>query len=210
MELSGAGLLVTTATLLGLVHAFDVDHLVAVATFSSAKSGRRHGLRFCAHWAVGHGLTILLLAVLVFALGITLPDSFQKFAETMVGVALIALGVWALRSVRAQLSHNPGAVVVESESVRRKPLAIGSLHGIAGSAPILFAFLTDAQTPLIGLGLILVFIAGVFFSMLIVGLLLGSAFARLAGFGRNVMPALRSIIASLSIVIGGTMVYVNF
>lgn len=207
MDLSGAGLLVTAATLLGVVHAFDVDHLVAVATFSSAKSGHSNGLRFCAHWAIGHGLTILLLAVLVYLLGVTLPDSFHQAAEAMVGVALIALGVWALRSLRAHVFSSDTAAVAEAMPIRRKPLAIGALHGLAGSAPILFAFLADAHTPLLGLGLILLFVAGVFASMLVVGLLLGSAFARIAGLGRNLMPALRGMIAGLSIVIGGTMVY---
>jgi hypothetical protein len=158
MDLSGAGLLVTAATLLGVVHAFDVDHLVAVATFSSAKSGHSNGLRFCAHWAIGHGLTILLLAVLVYLLGVTLPDSFHQAAEAMVGVALIALGVWALRSLRAHVFSSDTAAVAEAMPIRRKPLAIGALHGLAGSAPILFAFLADAHTPLLGLGLILLFV----------------------------------------------------
>jgi len=208
MELSG-GLLVLAAILSGIVHAFDVDHLVTVATFSSTRAGWKNSIRFCAHWAVGHGATILALAILVYFMGIQLPQGFFEAAEALVGVVLVGLGVWLLKSIKHALSDDCDQPSAQLD-MKRKPFAIGSLHGVAGSAPILLAFLVDVRTPLVGLGLILLFVIGVFISMIGVGLVLGSAYQRVSGLGKKSIQVARGVLAGLSILVGGTMVYAYF
>ena len=208
MDLTGSGVLILAAILSGVVHAFDVDHLVTVATFSSNGISRKNGIRFCAHWAIGHGAMILALAVLVYFTGITLPARFFELAESLVGVVLIALGIWVFRGIRRYL-ENGNEQVIPGPNLRRKPFAIGTLHGLAGSAPILLAFLVDVRAPLLGLGLILLFVAGVFLSMIGVGILLGSAFQRVSGTGGRSLQVVRGVLASLSIFVGGALVYAH-
>jgi nickel/cobalt exporter len=206
MDLSGSGVLILAAILSGVVHAFDVDHLVTVATFSSTGGGRKNSIRFCAHWAIGHGATILALAILVYFTGIKLPAGFFEAAEALVGLVLIGLGVWVFRGIHQYLTT--GQVPVRQHvDLKRKPFAIGTLHGVAGSAPILLAFLVDVHTPLLGLGLILLFVAGVFVSMIGVGLILGPTFKRVSRVGEHSIEIARGVLASLSIIVGGTLVY---
>lgn len=206
MDLTGSGVLVLAAILSGVVHAFDVDHLVTVATFSSAGGSRKNSIRFCAHWALGHGLVILALAVLVYFTGITFPKGFFEAAEALVGIVLIALGIWVFRGIINYLKTGQ-ETISSHQTMRRKPFAIGTLHGVAGSAPILLAFLVDVRTPLLGLGLILLFVAGVFISMIGVGLVLGSAFRRVSGAGERMIQVARATLASLSLLVGGVLVY---
>ncbi|MGW8246488.1 MAG: hypothetical protein ACWGOV_00130 [Acidiferrobacterales bacterium] len=209
MELSGSGVLILAAILSGVIHAFDVDHLVAVATFSSAGSNRKNSIHFCAHWALGHGLMILALAMLVYFTGITFPTGFFEAAEALVGIVLIVLGIWVFRGIIRYLKTGQ-EYISSHQNLRRKPFAIGTLHGVAGSAPILLAFLVDVRTPLLGLGLILLFVAGVFVSMIVVGLVLGSAFKRVSGAGERTIYMVRTGLASLSILVGGVLVYGHF
>jgi len=206
MDLSGSGVLMLAAILSGVVHAFDVDHLVTVATFSSTGGGRKNSIRFCAHWAIGHGVTILALAVLVYFTGIKLPAGVVEAAEALVGVVLIGLGVWVFRGI-VQYLKTGKQLVSSYTTLRRKPFAIGTLHGIAGSAPILLAFLVDVRTPLMGLGLILLFVAGVFISMIGVGLIMGPALNRVSRVGEQSIQITRGVLASLSIIVGGALVY---
>ena len=206
MDLSGSAILILAAILAGVVHAFDVDHLVTVATFSSTGGGRKNSIRFSAHWAIGHGATILALAIIVYLMGIKLPAGFFEAAEALVGVVLIGLGVWVFRGIYRYLKS--GHEFVSSHlNLRRKPFAIGTLHGVAGSAPILLAFLVDVHKPLLGLGLILLFVAGVFVSMIGVGMVLGLAYRRVSGGGGRSIHIARGVLASLSIFVGGTLVY---
>jgi len=209
MDLSGSSVLIVAAILSGMVHAFDIDHLVTVATFSSTGGSRKNSIRFCAHWATGHGATILALAVLVYITGVNLPTRFFEFAESLVGVVLIALGVWVWRSIYQRQFSAKGANI-PPPNLRRKPFAIGTLHGLAGSAPVLLAFLVDVHKPLVGLGLILLFVAGVFLSMIGVGVLLGSVFRRVFDSGSRVLLAVRGTLASLSILVGGALIYAHF
>lgn len=208
MDLTGSGILIVAAILSGVVHAFDVDHLVTVATFSSNGKSRKNSIRFCAHWAIGHGAMILALAALVYITGLKIPARFFELAESLVGIVLIALGVWVFRGILRYLENReePG---IPGPNLRRKPFAIGTLHGLAGSAPILLAFLVDVRTPLLGLGLILLFVTGVFLSMIGVGILLGSAFQRVSGAGGHTLQVVRGLLASLSIFVGGALVYAH-
>jgi len=208
MDLSGSSVLIVAAILSGVVHAFDVDHLVTVATFSSTGKNRKNSVRFCAHWALGHGAMILAMAILVYLTGLEIPSRFFEFAESLVGVVLIGLGVWVWRSIYQRRFKT--TTVNAPPNLRRKPFAIGTLHGLAGSAPILLAFLVDVHQPLVGLGLILLFVAGVFLSMIGVGVVLGSMFRRVFESGSRTVLAVRGTLASLSIFVGSALIYAHF
>lgn len=85
--------LLMTGLGLGLLHALDADHVMAVSALSNRKPNFKRTLRFSANWAVGHGSVLIILGLLFFGLGIALPEAVQRIAESSVGVLLIALGV---------------------------------------------------------------------------------------------------------------------
>jgi high-affinity nickel permease len=77
---------------LGLKHATEADHLVAVTTVvSEQRSIWRSGL-VGALWGVGHTASLLLAGVLVIILGIAIPDPLAAILEFLVALMIIVLG----------------------------------------------------------------------------------------------------------------------
>ena len=63
---------------LGFMHALDADHVMAVSSLSNKRPGLTKMLRFCAHWALGHGSILLLCGVILFGLGWQIPSVLQQ------------------------------------------------------------------------------------------------------------------------------------
>lgn len=94
----------------GAAHAFEVDHMTAVSAFVAKRPSPRQAVAFGIQWAIGHGLSLLLLGSLLFALKhtmkITMSETVAGSLERVVGIALFALGVWTLFQLRpGQLHH---------------------------------------------------------------------------------------------------------
>ncbi|MGK0247860.1 MAG: nickel/cobalt exporter [Oleispira sp.] len=85
--------LLITGLGLGLLHALDADHVMAVSALSNRKPSLSRTLKFSANWAVGHGSVLIVLGLLFFGLGVALPKAIQQIAESSVGVLLIVLGL---------------------------------------------------------------------------------------------------------------------
>jgi len=90
---------------LGMLHALDADHIMAVSGLASTKPNFTQCLRFCAIWAVGHGLTLLVIGIAVFSLGFAIPQELSRISEHLVGVVLIMIGVWVLWDIYRQKTH---------------------------------------------------------------------------------------------------------
>ena len=78
---------------LGMRHATDPDHVVAVATILSREPTMRSAVRVGVVWGIGHSLTILLVGGAIVAFGLTVPPRVGLGMELSVGVMLIVLGV---------------------------------------------------------------------------------------------------------------------
>ncbi|HEX7298522.1 MAG TPA: hypothetical protein VF257_05915 [Solirubrobacteraceae bacterium] len=162
------------AFVLGLRHATDPDHLVAVTTLVAG--ARRHGARTAARlgaaWGAGHALTLLLLGLPVVLLHVRLPDRLQQLAEAAIGAVIAVLGIQLLRrwrhgafhvhahdhegdgvgeSVRHVHVHSHVAATAhahEHAPVRSRLTAfgIGCLHGVGGSAAVGILIVADQGT----------------------------------------------------------------
>ncbi len=152
---------------LGMLHALDADHIMAVSGLASSKPDFAKCLRFCANWAIGHGLTLLIVGFAVFILGAAIPKELSQISEHLVGVVLIIIGAWVLRDIYRQKSHfhyhqhddlprhahwhqhkatQPSKHQCFHPKQNHKSKAhkhehgaimVGVLHGAAGSAPLL-------------------------------------------------------------------------
>ena len=91
---------VTSAVLLGFIlglqHATDPDHLVAVATIATREERLLGGLRVGLLWGVGHTTTLAIAGTVVVALGRNVPVPVATGLEFLVATLLVILGVWRL------------------------------------------------------------------------------------------------------------------
>lgn len=88
--------LVLTAFGLGLRHGIDWDHIAAISDLTGSSESRRHGWWLSMWYALGHGIAVFVLGVGVIALSSTIPESLDTWMGRVVGVTLLALGVWLI------------------------------------------------------------------------------------------------------------------
>jgi hypothetical protein len=129
---AGAPLLVALAIafVLGLRHASDPDHLVAVTSLVAAERGGVGGAtRLGAWWGAGHATTLLVVGLPLIALKGELPEWLERGAETAVGLVILALAVRVTyRWLRPAHEHRLRS--------RRQAFGIGVLHGLAGTGAV--------------------------------------------------------------------------
>ncbi len=176
--------------LLGLRHATDPDHVVAVTTIVS----RRHSLRSAGlvgtAWGIGHTLTILVVGGAIILFKLTVPTRVELALEMGVAVMLVVLGVANMSS-----AHEP-------KDSRTRPLLVGVVHGLAGSAAVSLLVLTLIDSAALAMAYLLIFGVGTILGMMLmtVAIAVPSLFAmhRMANAGRY----LRLASGALSIAFG--------
>lgn len=171
--------------ILGMRHATDVDHVVAVTTIVSQQRSVSRAARVGALWGAGHTATIVLVggAILVFRLAV--PPRLGLAMEFGVAVMLVLLGVRSLRETRTGQSAAAWSPV--------RPVLVGFVHGMAGSAFVAMLVLTVIDNPFIGITYLLVFGVGTIAGMALItaAIAVPSAYAaaRLNGAQRYVQLA---------------------
>jgi ABC-type nickel/cobalt efflux system permease component RcnA len=172
----GASLVVALgiAFVLGLRHASDPDHLIAVTSLVAADDGGTRGAtRLGAWWGLGHAATLVLLGVPLIAFKSSLPTWLESGAEMAVGVVIVLLALrviwkWARGHYRAgPHSHIAGRTVAKRRSHRhlrrgereashghhpvrtpQQAFGIGLLHGLAGTGAVVVLLLAALPTQL--------------------------------------------------------------
>ena len=91
---------------LGMRHATDSDHVIAVSTIVSRERDVRHAAIIGMFWGVGHSITLLVVGGAIVVFGLVIPQRLGLSLEFCVALMLIILGAFnlriALRSVRAR------------------------------------------------------------------------------------------------------------
>ena len=85
-----------TALGLGLRHGIDWDHIAAIADLSGTAENRKRGFLLSMTYAVGHGVVVFALGTLAILFGLAIPDGLDEWMGRIVGLTLIALGVWII------------------------------------------------------------------------------------------------------------------
>ena len=88
-----------SAAILGFRHGFDYDHIAAITDITSVQSDRWRGMRLGLLYALGHAATVAMLGSAVIVFQLSLPHSFDRIAERLVGLTLLVLGVYVLGSL---------------------------------------------------------------------------------------------------------------
>jgi hypothetical protein len=156
LSVLGAGLM------MGILHAFDPDHVMTMSSLRARADLREATAHYALSWGVGHGgiLVIAALALLLFA--VPMPEALPKGAERFVGVILIATGgSLALALWRSRTELQPRATLRS-----KAPLLIGMVHGTAGSAAVFALLPIGLLSPMLGVTYVLVFSFGVLIGMM--------------------------------------------
>ena len=176
----------TLGFLLGMRHATDPDHVVAVTTIVSQQRSLARAARTGVLWGVGHTATILLVggAIIVLKVQIgTIPSRVGLSLEFAVAVMLVVLGLLTLAGGERRVADSTA-----------RPMTVGFVHGLAGSA----AVATLPQVALIpnpawAAGYLAVFGAGTIAGMLLVTVSIAAptlfAARRFAGMNRTLRIA---------------------
>jgi len=149
--------------LLGMRHATDADHVVAVTTIACRERSPRAAVAIGALWGLGHTATILLVGGAIILFGAVIPPRLGLALEMAVAVMLIGLGLVNL--TRGGQRAGSGGLI--GRGGRLRPLAIGVVHGLAGSAAIALLVLTTIHTALWALLYLVIFAAGTVLGMMV-------------------------------------------
>ena len=233
--------------ILGMRHATDADHVIAVSTIVTREQKASRAAMVGAAWGVGHTVTILAVGSILILFRITLPPRVGLSMELAMGVMLIVLG---LRNLRASFAwplarrheHKPtvhyhahGDFIHAHDStpdrppshhhedtpVSRldrwfgrsslytmvRPLLIGIVHGLAGSAAIALLVLSTIPRARWAAAYLVIFGIGTILGMMLITMAMASTFSfgqkRFVNVGRHFEWAAGAI----SLVFGAFVTY---
>jgi high-affinity nickel-transport protein len=145
--------------LLGVRHAVDPDHVVAMSTIATRASSFRRAAGMGALWGIGHTLTILAVGGAIILLKVAISPRMGLAMEFSVALMLILLGLQNLFSARNGDSRAPSTA---------RPFVVGMVHGMAGSAAIVLLVLATVSDPRWALAYLALFGLGTVLGMVIV------------------------------------------
>src|SRR5262249_50043384 len=242
---------------LGIRHATDPDHVIAVSTIVSRQPNLARSARIGVFWGIGHTLTIFLIGAAIILFNVVIPPRIGLSMEFSVSVMLIVLGamnvagfVRTLPSSQPSLDktsvvhahpHSHGDYVhthahghspevhphrPEQTPLARldqifgklgfyqsvRPLVIGIVHGLAGSAAVALLVLTTIRNSYWALAYLLVFGVGTIAGMMLITLSLASTIRFVTGrrkFSRHLALASGMLSLAFGLVVAYQICVVN-
>lgn len=211
--------------LLGLKHAFDADHLIAVSTIVAREQSPWRSLWVGLFWGMGHTVTLLVIGLLVLGMDIHIPGFVELSLECVIGLVLVGLGLatlyecWRKRvhvhpHIHENAAHTHFHTHAESTThshahslqLGTRPLLLGMVHGLAGSAALMLLVLTTIPSTPLGLMYIVIFGCGSVIGMGMISLLMGFFFSLATDRLYELNQALRLTVGSLSAAFGAWIV----
>lgn len=205
--------------LLGLKHAFDPDHVMAVSTISSQTRNIRTA-SFCGFsWGLGHTSMLLLTGFILLLFRLSIPNKLALSFEILIGLMLIILGIDSFRKILQKNKHSHGnacGVIVHNHAYNNtekhlhvhihKSFFIGVVHGFAGSATLMLFILSTIRSLPLGLFFILIFGIGSTLGMFLISTIiyLPFLFTKKITYLNNYIQI---ITATCSVFLGFLMVY---
>lgn len=198
---------------LGLKHATEADHLAAVSTIVSERRSIWQSAVVGALWGVGHTSALLVAGFLVLTLGLVIPERIADVLELAVAVMIIFLGMRLLHMhvhahahggrshIHLHFQNETHAEDGHSGLAGWRPVLVGVVHGLAGSAALTLLVLSHVvQSHGAGLGLayLVIFGFGSVAGMLLMSSLIGLPFSFGHRFFQRTLLPLRLFTAIFS------------
>lgn len=180
---------------MGLKHAVEADHLAAVSAIVSERKSLWVSTLVGGLWGIGHTIALIVAGVAVILFHFEIGERTERALEFAVGLMLIALGVNALRKL-ARGGHlhlhvhqhggrehihphvhdkapEPNPHTHHGLRLGPRPLLVGMVHGLAGSAALTLLVLSTISSPVVGLLYLVVFGVGSAGGMMLMSALFG-------------------------------------
>jgi high-affinity nickel-transport protein len=97
-----------SAAVLGFRHGLDYDHIAAITDITSVQSKVRDAMRYGLLYVAGHAATIAVLGSAAVVFRIALPAASDRWAERLVGITLVVLGIYVLGTFFRPSKHSHG------------------------------------------------------------------------------------------------------
>ena len=221
--------------LMGIRHALEADHILAVATLVESKNSgeaMKQGLV----WGIGHTLTLLVLGAVFISFDFLITESTSHILELIVGIMLVILGIDLLRKIyndRIHLHPHKHANGINHLHFHAHPtsgnstnnrshqshshshigsfpiraLLIGFMHGLAGSSVLIILTLKTIHSPLTGLIYILLLCLGSIVSMALTSAVIAIPVRQTMKKSQWLYGGFRSAIATFTLIFGMYIVY---
>jgi ABC-type nickel/cobalt efflux system permease component RcnA len=220
---------------LGLKHATEADHLVAVSTIVSEHRSVWRAAAVGGLWGLGHTASLFVAGAVLIALRVQIPERVATALELAVALMIVLLGTRILylvlrrrRDVHVHAHAHGGRThthlhfhdrrdahaVANAHAVPHtwhrglwgwRPVAVGAVHGLAGSAALTLFVLTDVMrggSKLLGFAYLLLFGVGSIGGMLLMSTLIGLPFALTTRRFRRIDTPVRLLAGTASIAFG--------
>ncbi len=193
---------------LGMRHATDSDHVVAVTTIVSRERTPRAALWIGALWGLGHTATILTVGGAIVLFGWVIPPRLGLSMEMSVAVMLVVLGAanlsGALSGIQRAAHPHPDPARPDESPLPHvhargalRPLTIGFVHGLAGSAAVALLVLATIKSAGMALLYLAIFSLGTVAGMMLLTLLMSLPISALS---RRFPRAERSMARAMGVV----------
>lgn len=236
---------------LGMRHATDPDHVIAVTTIVSRQRTLRHAALIGALWGLGHTLTIFLVGAAIILFSVVIPPRLGLSMELSVALMLIILGLLNLTGMMRWITETftPGEATGTHSHPHRhgdyvhshphghapqahghgedetpqgwldrtfgrlglyqalRPVIVGVVHGLAGSAAVALLVLTTIPSPLWAIAYLLVFGFGTIAGMMLITAAIAVPFAYTGRHLAHVNSYLRLASGLVSLGFGLFLVY---
>jgi len=238
---------------LGMRHATDPDHVVAISTIVTRQPTIRAAVVIGGMWGVGHSLTIVAVGGAIVLFTIVIPPRVGLSMEMAVALMLIVLGMWNLTGILEHIrgfrlpsgsgtgprdahwhdhgdyvhcrapspgselhTHHDGQATVSWLDRRLgslgvyqvlRPLIIGLVHGLAGSAAVALLVLALIKNPWWAIGYLVLFGIGTIAGMMLITAAIGAVVAYASSRSSRVECYLRLASGLLSLGFGLFLAY---
>ncbi len=94
-----------SAAILGFRHGLDYDHIAAISDITSVQNRAKDAMRYGLLYVSGHAVTVAVLGAAAISFHLSLPAATDRWAERVVGITLLVLGIYVLTSLVRKTGH---------------------------------------------------------------------------------------------------------
>jgi sulfite exporter TauE/SafE len=172
--------------LLGIKHAIEPDHVIAVSTIASQSKNIRRSVFAGVYWGIGHTATLFIFGMFLIIAKNTITNTVALSLEFIVGIMLFTLGLSSIFSLLKQHNHlhthpHTSTEIKENGRAHIKSFMIGLVHGLAGSAAMVLLTMSTVSNAWQGALYILIFGCGTVVGMLCFSTVIGLPFILTSG-----------------------------